>query len=216
MNYYKHHLGDYSKDTVGLTMLEHGAYRLLLDAYYATESPIAIDEAYAIAKAGSPEEKAAVDKVLRKFFTREGESWGQKRVEQELHQYRERVQMNREVGRLGGMPRKQEPETQTKPKRFPNGNPKETLTSNQEPITKKKTKPKTPLPDGFGVSDAIRDWAKANGYGRLDEHLAYFTDYALANSKTYADWDAAFRNAVKGNWARLSGNPKGATLPSYS
>lgn len=222
MNYYKHHLGDYSKDTAGLTMLEHGAYRLLLDAYYASESPIPEDEAYAIAKAGSAAEKKAVDKVLAKHFTREDGCWRQKRVDQELAIYHEKADKNREVGRLGGRPRKNPEITQTvsetKPKRFPNGNPnhnpEETLANNQEPITKKKLKPKTPLPDGFGVSDAVRSWAVSEGYGDLDRHLAYFLDYARAHDKRYADWDAALRNAIKGNWAKVSG--RSSTLPSYT
>ena len=216
MNYYKHHLGDYAKDTLGLTMLEHGAYRLLLDGYYATETPIAHDEAYALAKAGSSEEKAAVDKVLRKFFIKGTETYTHKRVELELHQYRERVETNREVGRLGGRPRKNPEETQTVSKRKPTGNPEITLATSHKPITKKKTKPKTPLPDGFGVSAAVADWAKSSGFDRLDEHLAYFLDYARAHDKTYADWDAAFRNAVKGNWARLKAHQGPAGLPSYT
>ncbi len=32
MNYYERHLGDYAKDTAHLTMIEHGAYTLLLPA----------------------------------------------------------------------------------------------------------------------------------------------------------------------------------------
>ena len=36
MNYYERHLGDYARDTGHLSMLEHGAYSLLLDRYYAT------------------------------------------------------------------------------------------------------------------------------------------------------------------------------------
>src|SRR5574340_208016 len=41
MNFYKRHLGDYAKHAGHLSMLEHGAYTLLLDRYYTTERPIA-------------------------------------------------------------------------------------------------------------------------------------------------------------------------------
>jgi uncharacterized protein YdaU (DUF1376 family) len=33
VNYYERHLGDYAKDAGHLSMLEHGAYSLLLDRY---------------------------------------------------------------------------------------------------------------------------------------------------------------------------------------
>ena len=36
MIFYKRYLGDYQRDTGHLSMLEHGAYTLLLDAFYAT------------------------------------------------------------------------------------------------------------------------------------------------------------------------------------
>lgn len=40
MNYYEHHLGDYYGKAKHLTLLEHGAYRMLLDLYYIHESPL--------------------------------------------------------------------------------------------------------------------------------------------------------------------------------
>ena len=50
MNYYERHLGDYSKDTAHLTMIEHGAYGLLLDRYYGTEAGIPADQVHRIAR----------------------------------------------------------------------------------------------------------------------------------------------------------------------
>ena len=44
MNYYRHYLGDYQRDTAHLSLIEHGAYRCLLDAYYANDGPIPADE----------------------------------------------------------------------------------------------------------------------------------------------------------------------------
>lgn len=109
MNYYPHHLGDYAKDTSTLTMLEHGAYRLLLDYYYSTEGPIPHDEAYRAAKAVSKADKAAVDYVLKKFFQLHDGAHVQRRAEREisiLNDVRERAQRN---GQKGGRPPKQKP-----------------------------------------------------------------------------------------------------------
>lgn len=80
MNYYKHHLGDYAKDTRHLSMLEHGAYRLLLDHYYATERPIPDSLSVRIANARNGAEKSAVVSVLNQFFILEDGSWKHSKV----------------------------------------------------------------------------------------------------------------------------------------
>jgi DNA-binding transcriptional MocR family regulator len=76
--------------------------------------------------------------------------------------------------------------------------------------TKQEVKPgskpkatRTTLPDGFSISESVSNWAVENGHDRLEKRLAHFVGYVTANGKTYADWDAAFRNAIRDNWARL-------------
>ena len=75
MNFYQRHLGDYAKDTKHLTMLEHGAYCLLLDYYYATEKPIPSDRCDRITNAYANDEREAVKSVLKEFFTETPEGW---------------------------------------------------------------------------------------------------------------------------------------------
>ena len=75
------------------------------------------------------------------------------------------------------------------------------------PLTPRKPKKsETLLPDDFGISEAVRTWATGKGFSRLEDRLESFKDYALSRGKTYADWDAAFRRAIKEDWAKLSGN----------
>lgn len=63
-------------------------------------------------------------------------------------------------------------------------------------------------PDDFVIDDSLKGWAKENKYHRLSEHLAYFQDYVRARpKKAYKDWKAAFRNAVRKNWADLPNEP---------
>uniref|UniRef100_UPI0022302F18 YdaU family protein n=1 Tax=Klebsiella pneumoniae TaxID=573 RepID=UPI0022302F18 len=84
MNYYEHHLGDYAKDTAHLSMLEHGAYRLLLDRYYSTEEGIPAAQAHRVARARSKEERDAVDTVLQEFFVLRDDVWVNGRAEEEV------------------------------------------------------------------------------------------------------------------------------------
>lgn len=90
MNYYERHLGDYARDTGHLSMLEHGAYTMLLDRYYASEQAIPEDQAYRLARARTEDERNAVDSVLREFFVLEADGWHQRRCDAEIARYTER------------------------------------------------------------------------------------------------------------------------------
>lgn len=91
MNYYKFNIGDYAAATRHLTMLEHGAYRLLLDLYYTSEQPIPLDLKAAARKAGarSKDEILAVETVLQEFFTQTESGWKHSRCEAEIAEYAE-------------------------------------------------------------------------------------------------------------------------------
>lgn len=91
MNFYEHHLGDYVRDTAHLSMLEDGAYRRLLDAYYIKEMPIpaALRDAYRLARAQSKPERDAVQIVLGEFFEETPEGWRHKRCDVEIERFRE-------------------------------------------------------------------------------------------------------------------------------
>lgn len=74
----------------------------------------------------------------------------------------------------------------------------------------KRSKPRsamTTIPDAYEISVQVREWATQNGITRLEERLAHFKDWATAGEKKYKDWDAAFRNALRGDWAKLNATP---------
>jgi uncharacterized protein YdaU (DUF1376 family) len=80
-----------------------------------------------------------------------------------------------------------------------------TPASSSSQITGTKKKPvNTPLPDDFTISDGVRKWADLKGHARLEERLEHFKDQALAKCYRYADWDAAFKNAIRDDWAKLN------------
>ena len=134
MNYYKRHLGDYAKDTNGLTMTEHGAFTLLLDRYYASEQPFDKEDAMRVCRPASPAEAKAVEYVLRKFFTLDDAGmYRNDRADAEIQKAQTKAEVNREVGKKGGRPAKSgnPKETQTVLKQNPDENPEGTQ---DEPI----------------------------------------------------------------------------------
>jgi uncharacterized protein YdaU (DUF1376 family) len=68
MHYYKRNIGDYHRKAGRLSMLEHGAYTLLMDACYDREKFPTRDQAMIWCLARTPEEVAAVEFVLITFF----------------------------------------------------------------------------------------------------------------------------------------------------
>lgn len=63
---------------------------------------------------------------------------------------------------------------------------------------------KTTLPNDFSVSDRVRAWATQKGHSNLEGHLESFRAKATAKGYEYADWDSAFMEAIRENWAKLS------------
>jgi uncharacterized protein YdaU (DUF1376 family) len=93
VNYYEHHLGDYLRDTAHLSMLEDGAYRRLLDAYYIKEAPLPLElrDVYRLTRAASKQDRQAIETVLREFFQQTPEGWQHPRCEREIAEYRETI-----------------------------------------------------------------------------------------------------------------------------
>jgi len=78
-------------------MLEHGAYTLLIDACYDRERFPTMDEAIDWCWARTPEEIAAVDFVLSRFFTLEDGTYTQERIADELAKYHENAARNSKI-----------------------------------------------------------------------------------------------------------------------
>lgn len=103
MNYYRHYIGDYLRDTADLSLAEHGAYCLLLNYYYADERPLPGEHRtiYRRLRAMGRDEQAAIDAVLSRFFHRTDDGYHQKRVDYEIG-VSAKARIN---GKGGGRPR---------------------------------------------------------------------------------------------------------------
>jgi uncharacterized protein YdaU (DUF1376 family) len=115
VNYWERHIGDYARDAGHLSMLEHGAYTLLLDRYYSTEAPIPADQAYRVCRARSKDERAAVDAVLAEFFELHQGDWINGRASRELVKAGARIEAARSNGVKGGRPKTNPTGTHRKP-----------------------------------------------------------------------------------------------------
>ena len=105
---YTFHPSDYLRDTVGLSLLEHGAYRLLLDHYYSSNGILPADNPrlYRICGAFDDIERGAVDAVVDKFFVNKNGNLTNKRADAELERKRQFLEMQSLKGRRGGRPKK--------------------------------------------------------------------------------------------------------------
>jgi uncharacterized protein YdaU (DUF1376 family) len=97
MHYYKRNLGDYAKKAGRLSMLQHGAYTLLIDACYDREQFPTKEEAIEWTWASSTSEVEAVEFVLGKFFVLEDGRYVQKRIQEELDDYHSKADKNKRI-----------------------------------------------------------------------------------------------------------------------
>ena len=97
MHYFKFNIGDYHKKAGRLSMLEHGAYTLLIHACYDRERFPTEEEALDWCWARTDDEVQAVKFVLRKFFEEQDGRFYQKRIEDEITNFHEKSEKNREI-----------------------------------------------------------------------------------------------------------------------
>lgn len=73
---------------------------------------------------------------------------------------------------------------------------------------KKKQSRKTSIPDKFIASEEVKDWYMQQGYqDPIENHLASFILKCQANGYQYINWDAAFKTAIRDDWARIRQQP---------
>lgn len=98
MHYYKRNIGDYAKKAGRLTMLQHGAYTLLIDACYDRELFPTYEQAIEWTWASSEAEIEAVKFVLSRFFTlSEDDKYVQLRILDEISSYHKNAEINKRI-----------------------------------------------------------------------------------------------------------------------
>jgi uncharacterized protein YdaU (DUF1376 family) len=163
MHYYKRNLGDYAKKAGRLSMLQHGAYTLLIDACYDREEFPTLEQAIDWAWASSDAEIDAVKFVLARFFTPNDEGvYVQTRILEEILIYHKNAETNRRIALDRETKRKQKTTNRESDSTNragsvdeppPNHKP---LTINQEPVKESRASPFAP-PTLSEVADYISE-----------------------------------------------------------
>jgi uncharacterized protein YdaU (DUF1376 family) len=159
VNFYKHHLGDYDGATAHLSWDEDHAYTRLLRVYYRLEKPLPLDPAAInrLVRAVTAKQRSAVDRVLSEFFDQREDGWHNKRADEEIHAYQKQRSVNREVGLLGGRPKKTESVSENNPSGLGNlTEPKPNDNPNHKPLTTNHT----PLPPSGEFLSFWSEWPK--------------------------------------------------------
>lgn len=108
MHYYQHNIKDYRADTAHLSLLEHGAYRQLLDWYYLdqTNIPKETEVVFRRLRAVTEEDRKAIVFVLSEFFCLTENGYKHARCDREIAAYSAKASRARDNGKSGGRPAK--------------------------------------------------------------------------------------------------------------
>lgn len=80
------YVGDYQRKTAHLSLLEHGAYVLLLDHYYSTNQPLPANAAvlHRVCRAFASDEQAAVNSIIEQFFQLEVDGYHNRKADEQI------------------------------------------------------------------------------------------------------------------------------------
>jgi uncharacterized protein YdaU (DUF1376 family) len=226
VNFYKHHIGDYAKKTGHLSVAEHGAYLLMLHAYYGTEKPLPMGDAlYRLVRAQTKAERAAVDSVAAQFWSRTENGLVNGRAFDEIGLATQQADASRTNGNLGGRPKKTQQVSKTEPKdnliQTPDSISQTPLAKESEKDTEPlrglrvngkhpKPSPKSPLPPDFVLTEPMRQQAITK-FSDCDAQAMFeqFKAYHEREGSAYKSWPAAWTTWI-GN-AEKFGYPKQRT-----
>lgn len=198
MHYFQFNIGDYTSHTAHLDPMEDIIYRRLMDVYYRDETPLPDDVKDLARLIRMREECERIAGVLREFFELRDGSWRSKRIDDEIDKFKSksakakksaetRWQRKADKGDANAL------QTQTE------GNANhEPITTNQEPVTKKKTKTQ---PSHFipPTAEDVRGYAAEKGLALdVDKYLDHYTANGWkAGANKVKDWKATVRNWVR-------------------
>lgn len=210
--------GDYFGKTSGLSCEEHGAYLLLLGAYWQRGRSLPDDDRYlATATRNSLKKWKIIRPKIIEYFSQKDGELVHDRIEKELLRSSERITSARANGRAGGVAKaKLVTVTVTSTEEV-----KETPSLRSVVPAKRKTK--RALPDIFPL-ETDREWARIHWlkYGRVDlcndmgNQEVLFRDHHSSKLTFSADWSASWRTWAQNAIKFTNGGHSGRAQPRKS
>lgn len=137
---------DYLADTMHLNAEQHGAYLLLLAAYWRRGAPLSDDDKYLSAVARLSLKKwKMVRPIVAAFFSQKDGVWTHKRVNLEILRSSDRLKFARAAGQAGGL-------------------------AKSKLVTVTETQDSAPNGAGAAAPPTDRDWLWKDGLDRLAKH----------------------------------------------
>lgn len=212
--------GDYLRDTMHLSTVQHGAYMLLIMHYWMVGGPISaeLDGVYSACKADRytwPKIKP----LLTEFFELRDGKYHHKRLDEEIAKAKELKEKQRartaaatEARKAKQAERAQRNVSVTSPRNDDTSRRNVTNigTSSPSPSHKEKNikKRKSTIPDGFPDQPTIELLQANHPTVDVRTQAERFRNSALANNRKYVDWTAAFRNWITSPYQKPRDPPK--------
>ena len=197
MHYYKRNLGDYAKKAGRLTMLQHGAYTLLIDSCYDRELFPTLEQALEWTWASTEAEVEAVKFVLSRFFTLDKDGcYVQDRILAELLHYQKNADINKRIA--------DEREAKRRESRTNRVQVVDEATPNQEPLTTNHKPVKntaTIVAPPEGVSDSV--WQEFVSHRKSKKaRVTQLVIDGIQKEATIAGWslEDALKETIVRNW----------------
>lgn len=222
------YVADYLADTAHLTTEEHGAYLLVLMAYWRNGGPLPADDKrlLRIMRADACSNAQALLATVLEFFTVQDGRLHHSRVEAELQAADERKAKAASRGKAGAEARWKAQECLKHGASIAQALPKTMLVDGSSPSPTHSNTPIAPKGASRGGAISLNSWlekVKADGQKAIpddDPVFSYAEQAGLpheflrlawlefrarysASDKRYRDWRAVFRRAVRSDWFTL-------------
>jgi uncharacterized protein YdaU (DUF1376 family) len=206
---------DYIGDTGHLSLMEHGAYLLLMAHYYMTGEPLPAnaEQLHRICRAFADAERHACQSVLDQFFVLEGDVYRNARADEEIEKARKISEVRANAARsrhsanhANAYANAEQMHTQPQPQSQTH------LQAEKAIAPSAPAKRASQMPVDFDLSDEMRQFARDNGLDAQREFDA-FRDYHRSKGSKFLDWKSAWRTWIR-NAVKFAGKGKGNAPPA--